>query len=86
MGTMTAAGTNTGETGSTSAPARFTLAEDGKWAPGYHARAIHDRDRPTPQRNRPATGRWGDRPLPTPLTTNRSIEAATECRGGAFSG
>jgi hypothetical protein len=28
---MTAAGTNTGETGSTSAPARFTLTEDGKW-------------------------------------------------------
>jgi len=24
--------------------------------------------------------------MPTPLTTNRSIEAATECRGGAFSG
>lgn len=30
-GTMTASGTNTGEGGSTAAPARFTLAEDGKW-------------------------------------------------------
>jgi len=56
---------------------------------GYHARAIHDRDRQTdPTAQLPCDWTMGDRPLPTLLTTNRSIgrDRPTECRGGAFSG